>query len=247
MSKEPEIDVMPSEILPKDKRFFKLPNNEILFKPPFTLCTIGAIGSGKTSFVYSLVNGIYKNYWDEVIVVCGTIDSKFAWENVKQRNVLFTNTFDDDIFLDYMIEIEELQEKRKKENKFPLRILLLLDDIIFEQVNKHRIGTLEKLIMICRHLNISIILALQHTKMISPAMRNQIMFFVLMRLTKNDLLKVASEHSNLLSTDEFINMYNVIQSKGKFEFLIIDYKADMNNRFRHRFTGKIAIEDYKGK
>ena len=144
---EPTIDVMPSEIIGIDKRFVKLPNNEVLFKPPFTLCTIGAIGSGKTSFLYSLVNSMYKKYYDEVIIFCGTLDSKAAWEGINQRNVLFSSTFDDEIIMNYIKEIERVQEERKKKNKYPLRILMLLDDVVFEGYNKNRAGTLEKLCM----------------------------------------------------------------------------------------------------
>jgi hypothetical protein len=114
-----------------------------------------------------------------------------------------------------------------------------------EGFNKHRIGTLENLIMTCRHYNITIVLALQHSKQVSSAMRNQIFYWIIFRLTQNDLDKIAMEHSNLLSTDQFINMYNDIQKQGKHEFLIVDYKKDIQNRFSHRFTNQINIEDYR--
>ena len=65
---EPIIEPIPSEILPEDKRFKALPHHEILFKPPFTAVAIGAIGSGKTSFCYSLIDKHYKNYFDEMFI-----------------------------------------------------------------------------------------------------------------------------------------------------------------------------------
>lgn len=236
---EPEIEPMPSEDKGIDKRFLKLPNHEILFEPPFTMAVLGSIGSGKTSFVYTLMNKLYKNYFDEVVVCCATLDSKEAWENVNQRSVLFLNDFDDDAFLDYVKEVETEQLKRQAEKKYPLRVALVLDDIVFEGFNKNRVGTLERLMMTCRHYNITIILALQHSKQISAAMRNQIFYYILFRLTANDLNKVAEEHSNLLTSDQFKDMYNEVQKKGKHEFLIINYKKDMNNRFSHRFTNPI--------
>jgi len=239
------IDPMPSEIVKPDKRFMKLAHNEILFKPPFTCCTLGAIGSGKTSFVYTLVNKLYKNYWDEVVVVCATLDSKEAWEKVNQRSVLFLNAFDDTAVMDYVKEIEQEQLKRVEAGKNRLRVLMVLDDVVMEGFNKNRVGTLEKLIMTCRHYNITIVLALQHSKQVSSAMRNQIFHWVIFRLTQNDLEKIASEHSNLLRPDQFINMYNDVQKEGKHEFLIVDYKKNINDRFSHRFTKQINIEDYR--
>ena len=242
---EPEIEIMPSENYGVDKRFLKLPNNEVLFKPPFTMCCVGSIGAGKSSFAWTLFNKLYKNYFDEFVVVCGTIDSKDTWENVNQRLVLFLNDFDDEAMMDYIKDLEKVQEERKAKGKFPLRICLLLDDVVFEGFSRNRVGTLEKLIMVTRHYNITICLLLQHTKMISAAMRNQIFHWIVFRLTAVDLEKFAVEHSNLLTKDEFKEMYNDIQKKGKHEFLIVDYKKDMFNRFSHRFTTPIDISQYK--
>ena len=241
---EPKIEIMPSEEYGVDKRFLKLPDNEILFKPPFTMACIGTIGAGKTSFAYTLMNKLYKNYFDELVVVCGTIDSKSTWEKVNQRTVLFLNSFDDEAMMEYIKDLEKVQEERKEKGKFPLRVCLLLDDIVFEGFNRNRVGTLEKLLMTCRHYNISVILLLQHTKMISAAMRNQIFHWIVFRLTAVDLEKFAVEHSNLLNQKQFIEMYNDIQLKGKHEFLIVDYKKDVANRFSHRFTTPINISEY---
>jgi hypothetical protein len=240
---EPEIEIMPSEDYGIDKRFLKLPNHEILFKPPFTMAVTGSIGSGKSSFIYTLINKLYKNYFDELVVVSGSIDGQKTWENINQRLVLFLNDFDDEAMMDYFKDLEKTQEERKAKGKFPLRVCVLLDDIIFH--NKNRIGTLEKLLMVCRHWGVTVCLLLQHTKMISAAMRNQIYFWIVFRLTAVDLEKFAEEHSNLLTKDEFKEMYNDIQKKGKHEFLIVDYKKDMMNRFSHRFTTPIDISQYK--
>jgi hypothetical protein len=233
---EPKISVMPSEDKGIDKRFLALPNNEILFKPPFTCAIIGAIGAGKTSFGYSLMNDIYKNYFDEVVIMCGTLDSKKAWENINQRAVIFLDHLDEDALKMYMDQLEKDQLERQEKNKFPVRVAMVLDDVVFEGFNKNRVGYLEKLLMVTRHLNVSIIFMLQHSKMISAAMRNQIFYYVLMRVTTNDLEKIADEHANHLTSKEFKKLYHSVQSKGKHEFMIIDYKAPYTDRFRHRFT-----------
>jgi len=244
MSREPEIRPIPSEDIGEDKRFLKLKHHEILFKPPFTCATIGSIGTGKSSFAYSLVNDLYSNYFDEVVVLCSTVDSKSSWENVKQKRVVFLDQYDETSFHTYIKQLEEDQEARKKKGKFPIRVLLVMDDIVFENFNKNKSGVLERLMMTCRHYFVSILLMLQHSKQISPAMRNQIMFWVLFRLTTNDLKKVSSEHGNLLTNDEFEHMYHDVQQKGKHEFLIINYKKPMNERFSHRFTQTIDQSKY---
>lgn len=242
---EPKISPIPSEDIGIDKRFLKLKHHEGIMKPPFTCAVLGGIGAGKTSFGFTALNDLYANYYDETVVICGTLDSKQSWEKVKQRNVVFLSSFHDVAFQEYLDDIEKVQEERKAKNKYPLRICLVLDDVVFEGMNKYRQGLIDKLFMTCRHFNISIIIMLQHSKQISAGMRNQIMYWVLFRVTKNDLEKIASEHGNLLNDKQFINMYNDIQQKGKHEFLMIDYKSPMNTRFRHRFYTIIDQEKYK--
>ena len=233
---EPEILPIPSEMLPEDKRFNKLPHHEILFKPPFTAVAIGSIGSGKSSFCYSLVDKHYKNYFDEVVVISGTIDSKESWENVSQKTVIFLDFFDDTSFREYITTLEHDQEERRKKGKFPIRVLLVLDDIIFDGYNKNRVGVLEKLFYTCRHYFISILLCLQHSKQVSAGMRNQIMHWNLFRLTQNDLFKMSEEHGNNLSPEEFREMHTNIMKKGRHEWLQINYKNPFEKRFLHRFT-----------
>lgn len=232
---EPEINPIPSENLGEDKKFDKLPHHDVLFKPPFTCAVIGAIGSGKSSFGFSMLDKHYKNYYDEVVVLCGTIDSKESWENIHQKNVLFLNAFEENAFEEYLDSLEADQEERKKKGKYPFRCCLVMDDIVFQGYNKHKAGTLDRLFMTCRHFNISVIIMLQHSKQISAAMRNQIMYWVLFRMTQNDMEKIADEHSNFLTSDQFKALYQSIIAKGRHEFMIIDYKAPFENRFRHRF------------
>lgn len=239
---EPEISPIPSELLPEDKRFMKLKHHDVLFKPPFTAVTIGAIGSGKSSFGYSLLDKHYADYFDEVVVLSGTIDSQPSWEKIKQKKVVFLDAFDEMAFHKYIKQLEEDQEERKAKGKFPIRVCLVMDDIVFDGFNKYKAGVLEKLFMTCRHYFISILMMLQHSKQINPAMRNQIMYWVLFRMTANDVEKIASEHGNFLNADEFKAMYKDIMSKGKHEFMIVDYKAPMEERFRYRFTKIITHE-----
>lgn len=243
---EPKISVMPSEDKGIDKRFLKLPHHEILFKPPFTAVILGAIGAGKTSLGYTMMNDLYKNYFDEVVILCGTLDSKKAWENINQKTVIFLDHLDEDALKAYMEVLEKDQLERQEKGKFPIRVAMVMDDVVFEGFNRNRVGYLEKLLMVTRHFNVTMIFMLQHSKMISAAMRNQIFYYALMRVTTNDLEKIADEHANHLTSKEFKELYHSVQKKGKHEFMIIDYKAPYDRRFRHRFTkiiGNHTIED----
>lgn len=241
---EPPIRPIPSEFLPEDKRFAKLKYRKVLFKPPFTCVALGAIGAGKTSFAYSLINDHYGGYFDEVIVLSGTIDSKEAWEGIRAKRVIFMNYLNEAELKEYLNQLEEDKQERTKKGKFPVRVCLVMDDMVFDGFSKNRTGGLEKLIMTCRHLFVSMIFMLQHSKQISAAMRNQIMYWVIFRLTAMDLEKVAKELGDTLNPEQFKEMYGDIQKLGRREFLIVDVKGEVEDRFRHRFTSIIDQKLY---
>ena len=90
--------------------------------------------------------------------------------------------------------------------------------------------------LICRHeLNATVMICVQHSKQVNPAMRNNTLYQVILPVQKNDLAKIAEEHAGHLSTEEFMRMYYDIMGKGKHEFIVVDYKAPEPLRFRHRW------------
>lgn len=240
MPKELTITPIPSEHRPPDKRFLKLEHHKYLFPPPFVCRVQGMIGAGKSAFLWTMLSDLYKNYWDEVVIFCGTKDSAHHWEKVPQRSVCLLHDWDPAAFMEYLKQLETDQMDRIAKGKQPLRICIAFDDMIATGIekpfNKKR-SPLEHLILICRHLNVSIILLTQDSKVgMTPAMRNNCMYHVLYRVQTADLAKVAEEHSNELTPKEFERMYHNVMSKGKHEFLIIDYKAAPERRFRYGFT-----------
>jgi len=238
--KEPDIKPIPSEDHGVDKKFLRLPHHKILFKPPFTCHVEGMIGSGKTSWAYSMLKKHYKNYFDEVVVYCGTMDSKQHWEELPHKNVVVLHEWNPKEFDDYIKQLEIDQEKRKEKGKRMLNVCLLFDDMASEGLNKHSAGKhspLERLMLICRHLNCSVIILTQDSKIcMNPAMRNNCFYHVLYRVQKNDIEKIAKEHAGDLSIDEFLRLYYSIIDSAPYQFMIIDYKAPVSKRFRHGFT-----------
>jgi endo-alpha-1,4-polygalactosaminidase (GH114 family) len=122
--------------------------------------------------------------------------------------------------------------------KAPLNIFIGMDDIVFSQSisSKGKPSMAERLMLICRHeLNASVIICVQHSKQVNPAMRNNTLLHVLTRLQRNDLQKVAEAHCNHMTEREFMDMYYDIM-KEPYQFLVVDYKANPSKRFRHGWT-----------
>lgn len=243
---EKVIEPIPSEDRPVDKKFNKLPFNKQLFRPPFVCRVQGMIGAGKTALAWSMLNKLYKRYYDEVIIYSGTMDSRDAWETLPQKRIIVLNEWNPTEFLQYIQQLEKDQEERKAKNKRMLNVCILFDDMIANGISKHHAGKsspLEHLILICRHLNVSVIILTQDSKTgMTPAMRNNAMYHVLYRIQKNDLEKIAQEHAGDLTTEQFCNLYYSIINSAPHQFLIIDYKAPSHKRFRHGFSKVIKIK-----
>jgi len=211
---------------------------------PATVIAYGRIGGGKSSIMYSWLKNMFPNYYDEVLIFCGSSDSKKAFESLPQKKIVFMTEYDDEAFTKYIEKLKEDQNERMTEGKSALNIFIGFDDIVYSQAmsSRGKPTMAEKVILISRHeLNATVFICVQHSKQVSPAMRNNTIYNVILPLQKNDLAKVAEEHSGHLSTDEFIKMYYDIMNKGKHQFIVVDYKAPEDKRFRHNWDKIIVL------
>lgn len=235
------VEPVPQRETLADKRRTKLlkslPADEREFLPP-TPCTAiiyGAIGSGKSSLLYSWLKHLFPQYYDECLIFCGSADSRDAFESVPQKRVLFLTDYDDEAFSEYVEKLKEHQLERMESGKPPLNIFIGMDDIVFSQSisSRGKPSMAERLMLICRHeLNASVIICVQHSKQVNPAMRNNTLLHILTRLQRNDLQKVAQEHCNHMTEKEFMAMYYDVMSEP-YQFLVVDYRAPPDKRFRH--------------
>jgi hypothetical protein len=215
---------------------------------PATVIAYGRIGGGKSSIMYSWLKNMFPNYYDEVLIFCGSSDSKKAYESLPQKKIVFMTDYDDDAFSRYIDKLKNDQTERMENKKRPLNIFIGFDDVIYSEAigSRGKPSMAEKLMLICRHeLNATVFICVQHSKQVTPAMRNNTLYNVILPLQKNDLTKVAEEHAGHLSTDEFIRMYYSIMAKGKHEFIVVDYKAPEEKRFRHCWNKIITFAENK--
>ena len=237
---EPTIDVMPSEDRGEDKKFLALPYHKVLPKPPFTMRVLGTIGAGKTSFIWTLVNKLYKNYFDEVIVFQGSQDSIKFWPKIPQKNVIVLTDWDGDEFDAYFKKLERDQVERFSKGKRLLNVAIVFDDMIAARCDRVSAGgksVLQDLIARCRHPNVSVIIGTQDSKVgTPPGCRNQMMYNVIFRMQTNDLKKVAEDSCGCLDPKEFQRVYWREVGFKPHAFLLIDFKAPLQDQIRRGFS-----------
>lgn len=242
---------IPSEERPPDNRFEKLPHNDLLIKPPFTMVITGSIGSGKSSVIWSMLNpknGFYKKYYDYILIFNGSVDSNEIWmkNSTDENEIEVVNKWDNEKFGDFVRKLERDQQRLREEDKQLQRVCVVFDDSVTQGIsNRFSVNALDDLIQRCRHINCSVIIASQAYRQLNRSMRClNTLAFIITKVNLPDLKAIAEEHSGLITTKQFEEMYRqVIKSdKVEYPFLLINYQRPFDKRFWLTFNYLIEVE-----
>jgi hypothetical protein len=230
------MEMMPSEKRPEDKRFAKLAFKDKVPKPPFTMLIVAPIGMGKSSMIYSMLNKWYGNYIDELVVYNGTKDSNKAWLDLPAKEVILLNEWDEGEFFAYVKALEDDQLSRINNGKPPLNVFIVFDDMITDSIfSRGRSTALDQFIIKIRHIPASLIMSTQSYKLVSTTARRNMTQLAILPVNEDEIQKISEEHSGLMTRDAFIKMYKDIMPKRPRNFLVIDYRDELQNRFKERF------------
>jgi hypothetical protein len=230
------MEMMPSENRPADKRFDKLKYKDKIPKPPFTMLIVAPIGQGKSSTIYSMLNTWYGSYIDELVIYNGTKDSNKAWLNLPAKEVILLNDWNEKEFFDYIKALEDDQLNRINNGKPPMNVFIVMDDMICDKIfSRGRNTALDEFIVKIRHIPASLIISSQSYKLVSTTARRNMTHIAILPVNEDEIQKVAEEHSGLQTRDEFVKMYKSIIANRPRNYLLIDYKAPIEERFKERF------------
>ena len=228
--------MIPSEARPEDKRFFALAHAKMIPKPPFTMLIIAPIGQGKSSMIYSMLNKWYGKYFDELIIYNGTKDSNDAWLNLPAKEVVLLNDWNEADFFEYVKALEDSQLKRIQDGKPPRNIGIVFDDMITDSIfSRGRSTALDQFVIKIRHIPASLIMSTQSYKLVSTTSRRNMTHIAILPVNEDEITKIAEEHSGLMKKDEFIKMYKQVVTKKERNYLVIDYRDKIPNRFKEKF------------
>lgn len=238
------IEVMPSEKKPKDKRIDKM---DIKFLPaiPSTFLILGQCGSGKSSFLWSIMTkgyvykgkkGNVKSVFDELLIYLGTMDAIDSFNKMPVANKLILEDFDPVVFDAYQDDLKKHQMERLEKGKPMLNIALIFDDFVGNNLMKkakvNGAPPIEKLCLTSRHLsNTTIFYCSQFyrgTGFTSPGVRANVTTLVVYKMAKNEVLKIAEEFSEQYGIDEFIEHYDRVMASKPFAFVVWDRRRPMN-------------------
>lgn len=249
--KEVEWKVIPAEEKPRDKRMAKI-EHQYLPKLPATFYVLGKCGSGKSSILWSLITEGYtykeknkkKSVFDEALVYLGTLDAKEAFEDkLPIENKLVLTEFDITSFDEYMDDLKKHQMEKLAKKKPCLNALLIFDDMVGENLMKKPTPNvappIEKLALTSRHeANMSIFFCSQVFRNVGfskPSIRNNITTYIVSKMGRKELKKIAEELSDEYEEDEWLFHYDTVMAKRPYNFLTYDHRRPEGQKWMERF------------
>lgn len=239
------IKAIPQSYDLEDKRWNKIQKKHpALPAPPFRMIILGCSGSGKSSFVYSLIKNYYRvnknrGYFDQILIFSGSMDSNGAWSeliNYEGEPPSIFNEWDPEMVENYLKEIEQEHTMAVRDDIHPARILLILDDLVCDGItNKHRMNVIDRLfVQVSRHYNVSVIILTQFLKALNRNVRSvNLSQMILYPITKNDLDMVAIEHTPAhMDQNSFKNTITNIWSRKPYNYCVLDYSTTPDKRIR---------------
>lgn len=231
------IEVMPSEKKPKDKRIEKM---HIDFLPPLpaTFLVLGQCGSGKSSFLWSVITKGYvykgkkgnaKSVFDEMVVYLGTQDAIGSFDKMPIKNRLILDEFNPQVFDQYQTDLKKHQLELLEKGRPMLNIALVFDDFfgasLMKKAKVNAAPPIEKLCLTSRHeANTTIFYCSQAYKnsgFTSPAVRANITTLVVYKMPRAEIVKIAEEYAEQYEINEFISHYDKAMTKP-FAFCVWD-------------------------
>lgn len=200
---------------------------------PFTHIISAKIGSGKTYYLMDLIKSHYLNYFEKIYVFCPTVKLDEKWQelstlNTDKKLLKKMEIYQEGLYVVYDNEDEYPQKLNELYNEYIHYDMLYNDDLnmyqpIGESVNQppqtliifddcsgikeitHG-NTIQKLIRKSRHLNISIIYAIQDIRGVTPSIRNNTRLLTLFKcFNDEELTKVYEAFTLPCSKKIFIN------------------------------------------
>ncbi len=250
-NKDLEWSVIPSESKPRDKRMDKL-EHKYLPKLPATFVVLGCCGSGKSSILWTLLTQAYvykdkgkkKSIFDEALIYLGTLDARDTFENkLPIENTLVLEEYDPIAFDEYMTDLKEHQMEKLAKNKPLLNTLLILDDFLGAPLMKkprpNVAPPIEKLTISSRHeSNTTIFFCSQVYKnsgFSTPTVRNNVTTYIVSKMGRNELHKIAEELAGDYEEDEWLYHYDCCMAKRPYNFLTFDNRRPDGEKWRERF------------
>lgn len=213
-------------------------------KPPFRLIMVAQSHSGKTTCVMNMITkkSMYGSYFgNRIHIFSRNILSDAAFMCLNEE--ILSNSWDG--YLPHLLE--DIYEKQKKLVEVQGKTLqntklIILDDVISDIYSRNKPSVLSTMFMMCRHVNISIILTSQQYKLLPKPIRVNCSSLICFRIHNNEELRnIYNEHGGVLSYKQFEKVLSHCW-RGRYSFMYCELaNSSPMYRFRCNFDKPMNV------
>lgn len=195
---------------------------------PFRACVVAPSGSGKTSWLLSLIHLFSQGkgtFSDIFICTKNSDESLYTFLKSKCESIVIKEGG--------IENLPRLDKFNKNENH-----LVCLDDLVLER----DLTAVSNYYVRCRKLNVSIVFLSQSYYKIPKIIRSNCSYLVILKMSGlRDISSIMSEFGLGVSKDQLLKIYQYATAE-KFSPLMVDLEADPDKRFRKGWLEVIPIE-----
>ena len=207
--------------------------NKNMPQHPFCLCLVGPSRSGKTNILRYMID--QSRNFDKIYLYAKKLDEPLYedliehWEKIGQRCPYLIIEYSNDVT--NTVDVNNLNES--------IQNLIIFDDMVTEKNLKN----VEELFIRGRKQNASIVFISQSYFSIPKDIRLNCDYFILTRIgNKKELTEIAKDHTIEITTDQFYDMYRIV-NRVPFSFMVIDLRTqDPKWKYRKEFDDSLWHE-----
>jgi len=194
---------------------------------PFRACVVAPSGSGKTSWLLSLIHLFSQGkgtFADITIITRNKDEPLYTFLQSKCESIVIKEGLEN---------LPRLDKFNKNENH-----LVCLDDLVLER----DLTAVSNYYVRCRKLNVSICFLSQSYYKIPKIIRSNCNYLIILKMSgQREINMIMSEFGLGVSKDQLLDIYQYATAE-KFSPLMVDLEADPEKRFRKGFLEIIPIE-----
>jgi len=194
---------------------------------PFRACVVAPSGSGKTSWLLSLIHLFSQGkgtFADITIITRNKDEPLYTFLQSKCESIVIKEGLEN---------LPRLDKFNKNENH-----LVCLDDLVLER----DLTAVSNYYVRCRKLNVSICFLSQSYYKIPKIIRSNCNYLIILKMSgQREINMIMSEFGLGVSKDQLLDIYQYATAE-KFSPLMVDLEAEPEKRFRKGFLEIIPIE-----
>ncbi|CAE7462916.1 unnamed protein product [Symbiodinium natans] len=244
-------------------RLFKTPDYAVKQPPDPVVCKLPANGilcapsaSGKTVLLVSMILEQYRGCFERIYIFSPSVEVDSAWQPVKDyiRDELGVNTdreqcwwedWDEGALRKIIADQKRITQNKELGLKKLYQVLVVLDDHADNPAvhKKAGDGVLDTLFIRGRHFCISSWVSTQKLRLMSSAVRVNVMFYAVFRLRNQlELDALVEELSAMLSKETLYAMYEEA-TREPYGFWFVNLRAPKSEMFWINFERRFLVND----